>query len=75
MTAGPRRCPACGVRRPPPEPVVEDQSMNGVKVLVHRWPDGNTAVEADCSCFGTSFRCHNSTACPVYLAATPRRKR
>jgi hypothetical protein len=46
---------------------VEDQSKNGVRVVVRRYPDGTT-VEASCDCFGTDFRTHSNTGCPNYLA-------
>lgn len=47
-----------------------DQSLNGVKVIVHRFYDSagvfqGTSVEADCQCFGTYFRCHSNPNCPV----------
>ena len=43
---------------------IEDQSRNGVKVLVSYWPDGTT-VEADCNCFGFTNRAHSTEDCPV----------
>ncbi len=44
-------------------PVKEDQSKNGVKVIVNRFPDGSTTVETDCSCFG-GRRAHSNPNCP-----------
>lgn len=45
----------------------EDQSKNGVKVIVHRFYDRKglvgTTVEADCKCFGGN-RAHSSPDCP-----------
>jgi len=46
--------------------VVEDQSQNGVKVIVHR-KDGCSSVDASCDCFGTPFRAHSDPNCPVFL--------
>lgn len=51
-----------------PKPVREDQSANGVKVIVHRMEEG-TVVEADCECFGIPGRVHSNTNCPVYKKA------
>lgn len=50
-------------------PRVEDQSRNGVRVIVHYDKDGNSGVDADCSCHGMTFRSHSHTHCPVFLAA------
>lgn len=56
-------CPSC--RQPvSPRHVTEDQSRNGVRVLVHRVPGQGTTVDADCSCFGSDFRAHSRTDCP-----------
>ncbi len=44
---------------------IEDQSKNGVRVLVTRTKDGST-VNATCSCFGNIGRVHNTTECPLY---------
>lgn len=44
-------------------PIIEDQSRNGVKVLVHRYSYG-TYVEKDCSCMGSNFRVHDNLNCP-----------
>jgi hypothetical protein len=44
-------------------PVVEDQSRNGVKVLVSRYPDGGTTVDAACDCLGGN-RAHSNPECP-----------
>lgn len=44
-------------------PVTEDQSHDGVRVLVHRREHGTT-VEADCLCFGNKGRCHSNPNCP-----------
>jgi hypothetical protein len=41
----------------------EDQSRNGVRVIVTRHKDGTT-VDASCSCFGIPGRTHSSTSCP-----------
>lgn len=45
-------------------PKVEDQSRNGVKVKVTRYP-GGTVVEAACQCFGIPGRVHSSMTCPM----------
>ncbi len=44
---------------------VEDQSKNGVRVIVTRFHDG-TVVDASCSCFGSEHRVHSTSSCPVY---------
>jgi len=45
----------------------EDQTRNGVKVIVHRFYDrkglSGTTVEADCQCFGGN-RTHSNPNCP-----------
>lgn len=46
------------------KPVREDQSQNGVRVIVHRFKNG-TVVEASCQCFGTLFRLHSNESCPL----------
>jgi hypothetical protein len=43
--------------------VEEDQSQNGVKVIVRRIP-GGTTVQADCDCFGSRWRAHSNPKCP-----------
>lgn len=43
---------------------VEDQSQNGVKVIVTRYKNGMTNVDADCSCLGYEGRAHNTHSCP-----------
>jgi len=43
---------------------VEVTRRNGVRVKVTRWSDGGRVVEADCDCFGYSFRVHTSLDCP-----------
>lgn len=43
---------------------VEDQSKNGVRVIVTRWKSGGTTVDATCQCFGSDFRCHSNPSCP-----------
>jgi len=48
--------------------VIEDQSRNGVRVLVHRHPDGSTYVDAACACFGGN-RAHSMSNCPRLIAA------
>lgn len=42
----------------------EDQSANGVRVIVIRFPSGGTTVEADCQCFGLPWRVHSTPSCP-----------
>lgn len=55
-------CRAC--RQPVREqPVHDDQSRNGVRVIVHRFKNGSTVVEADCQCFGATFRAHSNDRC------------
>ncbi len=49
-----------------------DQSQNGVRVIVHR-VEGGTYVEADCQCFGVTFRVHSDPNCPVRLRALERK--
>ena len=56
-------CRTC--RQPVPEkPVREDQSRNGVKVIVLRFKSG-TVVQATCQCFGAPFRLHSNEQCPL----------
>jgi hypothetical protein len=47
----------------------EDQSRNGVKVIVTRFRDNlgvsGTTVEADCNCFGHPMRACSSSQCPM----------
>ncbi len=47
------------------KPTTEDQSKNGVRVIVHRYHDGST-VDASCACFGSDFRAHSTTSCPNF---------
>lgn len=47
------------------EYTIEDQSRNGVKVIVYKFNNGNTTVEADCNCFGYSFRLHSNQYCKI----------
>jgi hypothetical protein len=47
---------------------VEDQSRNGVRVLVTTFHDGTTHVDAACSCFGYDGRAHNSMSCSNRMA-------
>lgn len=54
----------------PEEPVVEDQSKNGVKVIVRRTSQGST-VEASCSCHGVIGRAHSTTQCPLLRRFAP----
>ena len=42
---------------------MEDQSANGVKVLVYRNMDGSY-VDATCACFGILGRVHSTEMCP-----------
>lgn len=46
-------------------PAREDQSRNGVRVIVRRSEEGSS-VEADCSCFGLVQRLHSNTNCPLF---------
>ena len=52
----------------------EDQSRNGVKVIVTRFEAGGTTVDADCQCFGIQGRVHSSMLCPLRLKAMETRK-
>jgi len=47
------------------KPVKTDQSKNGVKVMVTKFPDGGTIVESDCQCFGIEGRVHSNQFCPL----------
>ena len=49
----------------PGKPTRIDQSKNGVKVIVTRFEDGGTVVEADCQCFGMPGRVHSNSYCPL----------
>lgn len=51
-----------------PETTFEDQTKNGVRVIVTRTRNG-TFVDADCQCYGNPGRAHSSSNCPVYLAS------
>lgn len=46
-------------------PTREDQSRNGVRVIVWRH-EGGTTVDAACACFGLDGRAHSTEACPVF---------
>jgi hypothetical protein len=46
--------------------MIEDQSRNGVKVIVYRFKNG-TSVDAACQCFGAPFRLHSNERCPLLL--------
>ena len=50
-------------RRNRKKPRREDQSSNGVKVIVWHWPSGGTTVDADCNCFGHG-PIHTNGSCP-----------
>jgi hypothetical protein len=50
-------------------PETEDQSRAGVRVIVRRWSDGSTVVDADCKCLGYPGRVHSTQECPVYRRA------
>lgn len=48
----------------------EDQSRNGVRVIVHRWKDSRgTTVESDCNCLGLPMRAHSNMECPMLKKA------
>lgn len=69
----PKLCRCC--KQPIHEkPVKEDQSRNGVSVIVHRFKNGSTIVDASCSCFGSTWRLHNNAACPVLKRQLARRR-
>lgn len=51
----------------------EDQSNNGVRVIVHRNENG-TWVDAQCGCMGSRLRMHTSMDCPL-LAQLQRERR
>lgn len=46
------------------KPRYEDQSRNGVQVIVRRTENGST-VEADCHCMGSLMRTHSNPSCPL----------
>jgi hypothetical protein len=48
------------------EPIKEDQSQNGVRVIVTR-SEGGSVVEADCQCFGMLWRLHSNPYCPLLI--------
>ena len=54
-----------------PKREVEDQSRNGVRVIVTRTKDGSH-VDASCSCFGFDGRAHNHESCPNRLRQVQR---
>ena len=58
-------CPTCH-QSVKPRVTIEDQSKNGVRVIVHRSAEGST-VDADCECFGSNFRVHSREDCPNRL--------
>ena len=69
-----KKCRTC--RQVVPEkPVVEDQSRNGVRVIVYRYEGRGTVVDASCQCFGSTSRLHSSESCPVLLRARRSAKR
>lgn len=41
------------------------QPVREKPVIVHRFKNGSTVVEASCQCFGTTFRLHSSESCPL----------
>jgi hypothetical protein len=45
------------------KPWIENQSRNGVKVIVTHWPGKGSIVEADCGCFGAPYRVHTNSNC------------
>jgi hypothetical protein len=45
----------------------EDQSRNGVRVIVTHHRNGGTTVDASCSCFGSPMRAHDHDSCPNRL--------
>ena len=45
------------------QPTRENQSKNGVRVIVYRWPDGSTTVDASCQCYGMPMRIHDNPFC------------
>ena len=47
------------------KPVKIDQSKNGVRVIVTRYPGKGSTVEADCECFGIVGRVHSNSFCPL----------
>jgi len=47
------------------KPLRVDQSRNGVRVIVSRYPNGTT-VDASCQCFGAEFRSHSTTDCRLF---------
>ena len=61
-----KTCRTC--HQPVPEkPMLEDQTRNGVRVVVHRFKSGSTYVDAACQCFGSPRRLHSSEKCPLLL--------
>jgi len=48
----------------------QDQSRNGVKVVVTKYFDkkgpSGSRVEASCSCFGSPHRVHDDPYCPLF---------
>ncbi|HSX22582.1 MAG TPA: hypothetical protein VLE97_07400 [Gaiellaceae bacterium] len=61
-----KTCRTC--RQPVAEkPVAEDQTRNGVKVIVYRFKTGGTIVDATCQCFGSPKRLHTNEKCPLLL--------
>lgn len=60
-------------RRPGGRLAYEDQSRNGVRVIVRRTEDGST-VEADCHCMGSTMSTHSNPYCPNLKRITRLRK-
>ena len=61
-------------KRKHPKYVEEDQSSNGVRVIVTRFyaDDGSvtrSTVEADCNCFGHPCRMHSNMSCRALARA------
>ncbi len=66
-TIRPVHCRECGHKLD--DVTEEDQSRNGVRVIVTRYKDGGTTVDASCSCFGSNMRAHNNPSCTNRAAA------
>ena len=62
------KCSACNQDLPKQPLAIEDQSRNGVRVIVYHWPSG-TVVVKDCSCMGYEMRAHDNPGCPRLLNA------
>jgi len=61
-----KRCKTCR-QAVPEKPAREDQSCNGVKVIVYRFKNCRTVVDASCQCYGATFRLHSNESCPLLL--------